>query len=237
MKWTLPLVVLCLILPAGCSKSNSRVIYPSTPPPYLEETVAVPPATQWDFDKDAPGQLPPGWRVAETKSAGTPATWAVEPDPTAPSQPNVLAVVETRNTHGTFNLALAENTSFKDLDMTVKLKANTGQEDQGGGPVWRAKEGDDYYVCRLNPLESNFRVYKVVNGKRTQLATADTQAKAGEWHTIRAVMKGDQIECYLDGQKLLESQDDALPDAGMIGLWSKADAATAFDSVAVTALE
>jgi hypothetical protein len=37
-------------------------------------------------------------------------------------------------------------------------------------------------VARLNPLESNYRLYKIVAGKRIQLATKEKlTAKAVEW--------------------------------------------------------
>src|SRR5262249_10493733 len=118
-------------------------------------------------------------------------------------------------------------------DLSVKMRANTGKEDQGGGLIWRVKDENNYYICRNNPLESNFRVYKVVNGKRTQFDSADVKTEAGQWHTMRAVMGGDRIACYLDGKKLLEAKDDTFKDAGMIGFWTKADAASSFDDLAV----
>ena len=57
-----------------------------------------------------------------------------------------------------------------DIDVTAKFKAIAGATDQGGGPVWRFQDGNNYYVARMNPLEDNFRFYKVVAGKRTELA-------------------------------------------------------------------
>ena len=38
--------------------------------------------------------------------------------------------------------------------------------------VWRAKDKKNYYICRYNPLEDNFRVYKVVDGERTMFKNA-----------------------------------------------------------------
>ena len=78
----------------------------------------------------------------------------------------------------------------------MAFKAVKGKEDQGGGIVWRYKDAGNYYICRMNPLEDNFRVYKVVAGKRMQLATTndDVRVPAGEWHTIKPTMKGDAIE-------------------------------------------
>jgi hypothetical protein len=189
----------------------------------LSEEAAKP--TVFNFDADKAGEAAKGWEAAV-------GTWKVAADDTAPSGPNVLA--QTAAGPGPqFNVALATAADFKNLDLSVRLKAVSGEKDQGGGPVWRAKDARNYYVCRWNPLEDNFRLYKVIDGKRTQLATADLKAPAG-WRTLRVVMKGDAIECHLDGKKLLEAKDDALKDAGKVGLWTKADAATNFDDLTVS---
>jgi len=86
----------------------------------------------------------------------------------------------------------------------------------------------------MNPLEDNFRLYKV-GGKRTQLETTkdDVKMPAGEWHAIKVTMAGDHIECFLDGKKLLDARDDTFKEAGKVGLWSKADAQTHLDLLTV----
>ena len=179
----------------------------------------------FNFDADKAGEAPKGWEAAV-------GVWKVAADDTAPSKPNVLAQ-SAEGPGSQFNIALAGDTAFKDLDLTVRMKAVAGKADQGGGPVWRAKDAKNYYVCRWNPLEDNFRLYKVVDGKRTQLANADLKAEPG-WRTIRVTMRGEQIECYLDGKKVVEAKDDTFKDAGKVGLWTKADAATNFDDLTVS---
>jgi hypothetical protein len=56
--------------------------------------------------------------------------------------------------------------------------------------------------------------------------------RAGE-HKIRATMRGDQITCELDGEKLLEARDATFAGPGMIGVWTKADAKTCFDDLII----
>jgi hypothetical protein len=193
--------------------------------------------TEWKFDKESAGQMPAGWKAGYTNPAEGKAVWAVAEDPTAPSPPYVLSLTKTESSGRVFNLAMAEKTSFKDVDVSVKIKANGGKEDQGGGLIWRCKDENNYYVCRINPLENNFRVYKVVNGKRQQLQSVDVNNDAGKWYELRAKMAGNRMECYLDGKKLLEATDDEIKDAGMVGLWTKADAASSFDNIAVRSAE
>ena len=47
-------------------------------------------------------------------------------------------------------------------------------------------------------------------------------------------MVGTKITCYLDGQKHLEAEDATFAEAGMIGLWSKADAQSYFDDLSAS---
>jgi hypothetical protein len=116
----------------------------------------------------------------------------------------------------------------------VAFKAVRGQTDQEGGIVWRYQDHDNYYIARMNPLEDNYRVYKVVAGRRMQLGTKEgLKVKTGEWHRLKIEMSGDHIECYLDDKKELDVKDDTFQEAGMMGLWSKADAQTYFDDFKV----
>ena len=127
---------------------------------------------------------------------------------------------------------LVDGTQFKEVDLSVRLKAVAGELDQGGGVVWRAKDKNNDYIARYNPLEDNFRVYKVEGGKGTQFASAKVSGDK-EWHTLRVTMVGARITCYLDGTKYLEAEDSTFPDAGKVGLWSKADAQSYFDDLTV----
>ena len=87
----------------------------------------------------------------------------------------------------------------------------------------------------MNPLEDNFRVYKVVGGKRSkEFQSADVKVSTGEWHTLKIQHVGDHIECFLDGKKHLDVKDDTITKAGKVGLWTKADAQTYFDDLRVT---
>ena len=89
-------------------------------------------------------------------------------------------------------------------------------------------------MARHNNLEKNYRLYKVVDGTRTRFGTADLDSPAGTWHELKVTMTGNRIECWLDGKRLIEAQDDTFPEAGGVGLWSKADAQSHFDNFTVT---
>lgn len=192
-------------------------------------------AETWDFEDMEVDQPPSGWTSAKTGD-GKGSVWRVVKDESAPSGAKVLAQTSSAGPNPLFNLCVADETSYLDLDLTVSFRAVRGKIDQGGGPVWRYQDEDNYYIARMNPLEDNFRVYKVVAGKRTQLGSADVDAKAGRWHKIRIVQHGDKIQCSLNDEQLLDVKDDTFQEAGKIGLWTKADAVTSFDEVSVEEL-
>jgi hypothetical protein len=181
---------------------------------------AAPRQAAWDFEADAPGRIARGF----TNEIGK---WEVAED----GRNHVLAQ-RAENGDRVFNVTLVGATSYKDLDLSVRVKAVAGENDRGGGLVWRAKDKDNYYVARYNPLEPNLRVYKVENGVRTQLDHAEAP-KDAEWHTLRITMSGREIFGYLDGKKLLEAEDSTFPDVGKIGLWTKSDARSYFDDLTV----
>ncbi|NOY61256.1 MAG: DUF1080 domain-containing protein [Calditrichaeota bacterium] len=187
--------------------------------------------TVFNFDSDAVGSLPEGWSNQKTGKGGL-GKWKVLADSTAPSKPNVLAQTSKENPGYHFNVAVAEQTDFSDVEIELKFKAIDGQEDQGGGPVWRYKDVDNYYVCRANPLESNFRVYKVVNGNRKQMQSAKVDIPSDVWHSLKVRNVGNHIQCWYDGKMYLDVTDDTFT-SGKVGLWTKADAVTWFDNVKI----
>jgi hypothetical protein len=174
----------------------------------------------WTFESDEPGKIAKGF----TNEVGQ---WEIVKDGA-----NHVLFQKAKSDDAIFNVALVEDTSFKDVDLSVRLRAVAGEVDRGGGLVWRAKDKNNYYIARFNPLEDNFRVYKVENGKRTQFKSAKVTGDE-KWHTLRVTMTGPKIVCYLDGTKYLEADDATFPGPGKIGIWSKADAQSYFDDLGV----
>jgi hypothetical protein len=172
------------------------------------------------------GRLPDGWTATKT-GEGPGSVWQVVADETAAGG-LVLAQVSPEGPDPLFNLCVADDTRFTDIDISVRFKAVAGKLDQGGGLVWRYSDANNYYLARMNPLEDNFRVYKVEGGKRTQFATADVKVPTGSWYALRVVQAGDSIKCYLDGKLYLDVHDSTFTKPGKIGLWTKADAQTRF---------
>jgi hypothetical protein len=197
----------------------------------VEEEKEVEGGKFYNFDSEKIGALPEGWSAYVT-GRGPNSKWEIQKMEDAPSTPNVLVQVSQPRVNYHFNVAVDKNSNYSDLELSVWLKAIKGKIDQGGGLVWRFKDANNYYIARVNPLENNFRVYKVINGRRILLQSARIPLKARKWYVMRIENKGNKIVCFLDGNKYLEARDNTFK-TGKIGLWTKADAVTAFDNLRV----
>jgi len=188
----------------------------------------------YNFDSDNAGEMPARFQSART-GQGFEGKWVVLGDTTAPSKPNVVAQTSADKTDYRFPLLIADEGSFKDLELSVKFKAIAGQVDRAAGLVFRLKDANNYYIVRANALEDNYRLYHVISGSRKQFAGANFKVTSGEWHELRVECVGNKIICYYDGKKKIEATDDTFKDAGKIGLWTKADSITYFDDLRVVA--
>ena len=188
----------------------------------------------YNFDSDPAGQMPPKFHSPRT-GQGPESKWAVMSDPSAPSKPNIVAQTSTDKTDYRFPLLIADEGSFRDLDISVMFKAVSGSVDQAAGLVFRLKDANNYYIVRANALEANYRLYHVVNGRRVQFAGANFNVSSGAWHELRVEAVGNKFTCYFDGAKKIEATDDTFKYAGKVGLWTKADSVTYFDDLKITA--
>ncbi len=222
------LAVIWMILEFRERRYSSYASQPETPAPQQSAGASF----AYNFDSDAVSTLPARFHSART-GKGAESKWVVMADPTAPSKPNVVAQTSTDTTDYRFPLLIADEGSFKDLELSVRFKAVSGEVDRAGGLVFRLKDANNYYTVRANALEDNYRLYHVVAGDRRQFAGANFKVTVGEWHELRVDAVGNKIVCYYDGAKKIEATDDIFKDAGKVGLWTKADSVTYFDDLRV----
>jgi len=136
-----------------------------------------------------------------------------------------------------FPLAVYKPYSGKDVEVSVRFKPVAGTVDQAGGIAVRLSTPDDYYVARANALEDNVRFYRVVKGKREQLASANAKVEPNQWHTLALTAEGDRFTVSFDGKALLSAQDGTFADSGKVALWTKADSVTYFDTISIMPLK
>jgi hypothetical protein len=185
------------------------------------------------FESSKIGAAPEGWTTTLTGS-GDP-KWTVESDDTAPSKSKVLK----QSGRATFPLLLKNGSNIKDGFIEVKFKAVAGSQDRAAGIVWRARDGNNYYVLRANALEDNVVLYKIVDGVRSALDIVgrkggyglEVRVPANTWHSLRVNFKAARFSASFNGKQFFEVEDVTFTDAGKVGLWTKADSLTLFDEV------
>ena len=186
---------------------------------------------------------PVGFTQARTGRGGTGA-WEVKEDNTAPSGKRVLAQTSSDPTNYRFPLCIYDAFEARDVDLSVSFKPLSGTVDQAAGLVWRYQDSDNYYVVRANALEENVVLYKVENGKRSDLKPQgswfaygkDAPVPLGVWSSLRVLVRSNTFSVSLNGEHLFDVEDDTFPQAGKVGLWTKADSVTLFDTLTARSL-
>jgi hypothetical protein len=181
------------------------------------------------FGNDLAGKLPVGWNAPTGK-------WTL-----SENEGKKILFQTAANNGNTFNIAVYEGAIYSDLELYVKIKAVSGKEDQGGGLVWRYIDSKNYYIVRENPLEDNVVLYKVQNGKRTDLPLigkgmtygVDVPKLGTGWNSLKVLVKRDLFVVYLNDKEIFQVKDQTFTKAGLIGVWSKADASSYFNEMVV----
>jgi hypothetical protein len=192
-------------------------------------------AKTWDFQGDRVDDAPAGFSFGRT-GQGRPGRWVVRTDPSAPAGDRVLAQVDADDTDYRFPVAVADAPEVKDLRLEVRCKPVSGKVDEACGLVFRFRGFDDYYVVRANALEDNVRLYRVVGGSRRQLAGWNGKVAPRTWHSLAVEARGDRFQVFFDGKPAIDAKDGTFPDAGKVGVWTKADSVTYFDALSVKPL-
>lgn len=210
---------------------------PNAPPPPAEiqppkqQGPAVSGTAILKFDDEAIGSLPKILEAGKT-GRGTRSEWSVKQDPSAPTPPNVIAQTADQAVDFHFPYVIIRGQNYKDVTLNVQFKAISGTLDQAAGIIFRFVDADNYYVLRANALENNVILFKYVKGARSGVASAQASVPKGTWHELKVAVKGDSIQGYLDGKKVIDVKDSTYTE-GMIGLWTKADSVTYFDNFTI----
>jgi len=198
---------------------------------WASAVVAIGQSSKIDFEKDDIGKSPQGFSFALT-GQGKPGVWIVKKDDQAHG--NVLMQTDADTTDYRFPVAVYDNVTAKDVDLSVQFKAISGRGDQGAGIVWRYRDQNNYYITRCNALEDNCTIYHVVNGRRVAFLNKGVKVASSVWHTLKVEAAGDHFVVTFDGKTVLDAKDGTFKDAGKVGLWTKADSVIAFDDFSIT---
>ena len=185
--------------------------------------------------EDTPLGVTPKYFEAMQTGPGQPGRWEVVGDDTT-SGGRALAQVSQDQTDSRFPLLIYMPTVPADLEVRTRLRPIAGKVDQAGGLAVRLLDPDNYYVVRANALEGNVRFYKVVGGKRQQLAGANLPVTSNQWHELVLRAEDERFTVTFDGKELFAATDRTITSPGKVAFWTKADSITRFDALEITPL-
>jgi hypothetical protein len=169
----------------------------------------------------------------EFTATGKPGEWSVVRNEAV----QALAQTSTDVTDDRFPLAIYRPFSGRNVYVSIRFMPVAGTVDQAGGVIVRFTPAGDYYLARANALENNVRFYRVVAGKRQMIAGVDANVSSRAWHTLGIAARDDRFIILFNGRELFGATDASLPGPGRIGLWTKADSITWFESINIKSLD
>jgi hypothetical protein len=168
-----------------------------------------------------------------TTGGGSPGEWSVVRDDAT----QALAQTGTDSTEDRFPVAIYRPFSGRNVYVSIRFMPVAGKNDQAGGVVVRFSSAGNYYLARANALENNVHFYRVVDGKRQMIAGVDVNMSSGAWHTLGIAARDDRFIVLFNGRELFGATDPTLPGPGRVGLWTKADSVTWFESIKIKSLD
>ncbi len=232
---TLSIVALAIIALISWSRAETVKVQKDKNNP-VEVNKASFSGETFDFENYEAGELPQGWSQYVTGNGDEP-DWKIVDD----NGNKVLAQLSSANPNYHFNDVVFDGLEATNVELKVRLKGVEGKLDQGGGFIWRFTDKDNYYVVRANPLEDNVVLYKVEDGKRTDLPLVgkgktygvETAPLGHGWNNLKLIVEDNLFTIYLNGTELFKVEDDTFTGKGKVGLWTKADAVSYFDDFEV----
>jgi hypothetical protein len=165
--------------------------------------------------------------------SGAPGEWSIVRDDAT----QALAQTGADSTDDRFPLAIYRPFSARNVYVSIRFMAVSGKVDRAGGVIVRLTSAGDYYLARANALENNVRFYRVVGGKRQMIAGVDAPVASGAWHTLGIAARDDRFIILFNGRELFGATDAKVPGPGRVGMWTKADSVTWFESIKIKSLD
>jgi hypothetical protein len=209
----LPYLPLCVFLLAACGPTASR-----TPADAITFDTAK---RLEDFDFAASDDGRPGeW-------------WIIDND-----AGRALAPIDNQAAENRLSFAIYRPFSGRDVYVSTRFMTISGKIDQAAGVFVRFRSSDDYYAVSANTLENNVSLYRVVAGRREMIGCMEVNVSGQVWHALGIAARDDRLTVFFDGRELLVATDRRFPGPpGKVGLWTRADSVTWFESLTIGSLD
>jgi hypothetical protein len=207
------LLPLCVLLLAACDATASR-----SPADAITFDTAE---RLDDFDFAASGQGRPGEWLVIDNDAG-----------------RGLAQIDAEPTENRLPLAIYRPFSARDVFVSTRFMAISGNIDQAAGIFVRFRSPEDYYAVRASALENSVNLYRVVAGRRKMIGCMEVNVSGQAWHTLGIAARDDRLTVFFDDRELFVATDRRFPGPpGKVGLWTQADSMTVFESLKIGSLD
>jgi hypothetical protein len=119
---------------------------------------------------------------------------------------------------GIARAAIGPVTDDQAIESRLQLEdfAMEGSQDKWFGVMTRYTDENNYYYFSLRSSKS-MSLRKLVDGQIVELDSAGFTLNVSDWHTMKLEAIGNQIRAYIDGQLLMEAEDDSHP-VGISGI-------------------
>jgi len=169
-----------------------------------------------------------------TAGDGKPGEWSIIENDAG----RVLAQIDTDPADNRFPFAIYRPFSGRDVYVSIRFMTISGETDQAAGVFVRFASVDDYYVARASALENNVGLYRVVAGKREMIGCMEVNVSGQARHTLGIAARDERLTIFFDGRELFVAIDRRFPGPpGKVGLWTKADSMTWFESLKFGSLD
>jgi hypothetical protein len=174
-----------------------------------------------------------GWSVVDKGTISAPSSWQVVAGEVQQSSniygPDVNAVANRAGTYAYYNSGAAF--SWTHYTFSAQLRST---DDDGIGIMFRYVNQNNYYKIDLDAQRSFRKLFKVVNGVETTLATAGGGYTVGANFILKVTVAGSKIRVFIDGNDIFGGAitDSALA-SGSVALYCWGSQSCFFDNVSV----
>lgn len=145
--------------------------------------------------------------------------------------------VLARKAYGPAAIIYQNAPGWTDYVYEVKIKQIMNTRSSPAIAARMSEDGQNFYMFRIEGTQPKVNLYKVTGGAvpSTPLGSADFPVSLDTWYTLKMVMEGNVIQCYINDVLYITATDDSYTSGG-VGARLTGSAGAAFDDVMVSEL-
>jgi hypothetical protein len=123
------------------------------------------------------------------------------------------------------------------MEISLRIRATGGTQEQGGGIALRMTAPDSYYLVEKDAHRDRVVFLRIANGSAEEIVGVDADIATNEWHRLAVRVVDDEFVVTLDGIWVFTGFDKTLSRAGRVALSTKGDSITRFDQIEIEPLQ